>query len=74
MSSEPPSEGPGLSFALAGRFEFSADLKQELLDETSERIRLRRLGELLETAAATVERQKEIAMRAQTNGKVHPPA
>jgi ATP-dependent Lon protease len=71
---DPPSEGPGLSFAVAGRFEFSADLKQELLDETSERIRLRRLAELLETAAATVERQKEIAMRAQTNGKVHPPA
>ena len=59
---------------LAGRFDFSADLKQELLDETSERIRLRRLCELLATAAETVERQREIAARAQTNGKVHPPA
>ena len=63
-----------LSFALAGRFDFSADLKQELLDETSERIRLLRLCELLATAAETVERQQEISARAQTNGKVHPPA
>jgi Lon protease-like protein len=70
----PGAETPQLSFALAGRFDFSADLKQELLDETSERIRLRRLCELLATAAETVERQREIAARAQTNGKVHPPA
>ncbi len=70
----PAAETPQLSFALAGRFDFSADLKQELLDETSERIRLRRLCELLATAAETVERQREIAARAQTNGKVHPPA
>ena len=70
----PAAETPQLSFALAGRFDFSADLKQELLDETSERIRLRRLCELLATAAETVERQREIAARAQTNGKVQPPA
>ena len=70
----PAAETPQLSFSLAGRFDFSADLKQELLDETSERIRLRRLCELLATAAETVERQREIAARAQTNGKVHPPA
>ena len=49
------------------------DLKQELLEATSERVRLRRLCELLAAAAETVERQKEIAARAQTNGKVHPP-
>ncbi|RDI75597.1 putative protein similar to the N-terminal domain of Lon protease [Gaiella occulta] len=69
----PPAHAPELSFALAGRFDFAPDLKQELLDETSERIRLRRLCELLELAAATVERRREIAARAQTNGKVHPP-
>ncbi len=69
----PPADDPELSFALAGRFDFSADLKQELLDATSERIRLRRLCELLEAAAATVERQREIAALAQTNGKVQPP-
>ena len=41
---EPPAaDTPELSFALAGRFEFSADIKQELLDESSERVRLHRL-------------------------------
>jgi len=71
---EPPDpETPELSFAVAGRFEFSADLKQELLTESSERVRLARLCELLAIAAETVERQKEIAARAQSNGKVHPP-
>ena len=57
----PAPDTPELSFALAGRFEFSADLKQELLDESSERIRLARLCELLAIAAETVERQREIA-------------
>jgi hypothetical protein len=36
-------------------------------------VRLTRLCELLGIAAETVERQKEIAGRAQTNGKVTPP-
>jgi len=69
----PPSETPELSFAIAGRFEFSPDIKQELLDESSERVRLTRLCELLTIAAETVERQREISNRAQTNGKVTPP-
>jgi Lon protease-like protein len=72
---EPPAaDTPELSFALAGRFEFSADIKQELLDESSERVRLHRLCELLSIAAETVERQKEISARAQGNGKVEPPS
>jgi ATP-dependent Lon protease len=72
---EPPAaETRSLSFAIAGRFDFSPDLKQELLAESSERIRLVRLCELLAIAAETVERQIEIAASAQTNGKVHPPA
>ncbi|MEO5633446.1 LON peptidase substrate-binding domain-containing protein [Gaiella sp.] len=65
---------PELSFSIAGRFEFSAELKQELLAESSERVRLVRLCELLAIAAETVERQREVALRAQTNGKVHPPS
>jgi len=69
----PPADVPELSFAIAGRFDFSADLKQELLDESSERVRLVRLCELLTLAAETVAHQTEIAARAQTNGKVHPP-
>jgi Lon protease-like protein len=69
----PGADTPQLSFAVAGRFDFSPELKQELLEATSERLRLRRLAELLSAAAETVERQREIAARAQTNGKVQPP-
>ncbi len=69
----PAAETPALSFAIAGRFDFSPEIKQELLDESSERVRLARLCELLTLAAETVERQTEIASRAQSNGKVHPP-
>ena len=73
-SIEPPEpDVPELSFAIAACFDFASELKQELLDESSERIRLARLCELLAIAAETVERQKEIAGRAQTNGKVNPP-
>jgi hypothetical protein len=61
------------SFALASRFELAPDLKLELLEETSERVRLVRLCEILETVAAAVERQREIAERAATNGRAHPP-
>ena len=69
----PGTDTPGLSFAIAGCFDFSPDLKQELLEVSSERVRLVRLCELLAIAAETVERQQKIAQRAQTNGKVHPP-
>jgi Lon protease-like protein len=64
---------PELSFSIAGRFELAPELKQELLAASSERVRLVRLCELLAIAAETVERQKEVATRAQSNGKVHPP-
>jgi Lon protease-like protein len=70
---EPPDpDEPQLSFAIAARFDFAAELKQELLQETSERARIGSLCRLLEAAAAAVERQQEIAARAQTNGRVHP--
>jgi ATP-dependent Lon protease len=62
------------SFALASRFELAADIKLELLEETSERVRLVRLCEILETVAAAVERQREIAEKASRNGHVAPPA
>ena len=70
---EPPdveSEQP--SFSIAARFELAPDLKLELLEETSERQRLGRLCEILESAAASVERQREIAELAQTNGHAKP--
>ena len=68
---EPPAadvEPP--SFAIGSRFELAAELKLELLAETSERLRLQRLCEILSTVAAAVERQREIAERASTNGHV----
>jgi len=68
---EVPSAEPGqLSFALAARVELSPEIKQELLQETSERIRLERVCELLDDATVTVERQRQAAERAATNGKV----
>ena len=69
---EPDPAAPQLSFALAARFDFASPLKQELLQETSERTRMENLCRLLEAAAEAVERQQEIAARAQTNGRVHP--
>jgi Lon protease-like protein len=62
------------SLALASRFELAADIKLELLEETSERVRLVRLCEILETVAAAVERQREIAEKASRNGHVRPPS
>ena len=47
-------------------------MKQELLQERSEAVRMRRLCELLEKAAETIAREREIAERAAGNGKVQP--
>ena len=70
---EPPDvQGEQPSFAIAARFELAPALKLELLEETSERQRLVRLCEILESAAASVERQREIAELAQTNGHAKP--
>jgi len=70
---EPPDRGsPQLSFALAGKFEFEAELKQRLLVLRSERARVALLAELLAGAAETLARQQAIAARAATNGKVDP--
>ncbi len=60
------------SFAIAARFELAPELKLELLEETSERVRLTRLCEILEAAAAAVERQRAVAELAQTNGHARP--
>ena len=69
---EPGTAGEQLSFELAGRFEFAPELKQRLLQLTSERERMRLLAELLAGAATAVEQEREIAERAQGNGKVDP--
>jgi Lon protease-like protein len=69
---EPRLDVPQLSFELAGRFEFAPELKQRLLQLTSERRRMKLLAELLAGAATAVEREREIAERAHGNGKVDP--
>jgi Lon protease-like protein len=66
----PGAETAQLSFALAARVELAPDLKLELLTETSERVRLARVCELLEGATVSVERQRRAADRASRNGKV----
>jgi Lon protease-like protein len=70
---EPRLDAEQLSFELAGRFEFAPELKLRLLQLTSERRRMQLLAELLEGAAAAVERDREIAKRAEGNGKVDAP-
>jgi Lon protease-like protein len=66
----PGAETAQLSYALAGRVELAPDVKQELLQEVSERMRLERVCELLEGAAVSVVHQRRAAERAATNGRV----
>ena len=68
----PPPDTAQLSFELAGRFEFAPELKQRLLQLMSERERVNLLAELLTAAASAVEREKDVAQRAASNGKVDP--
>ncbi|MHB1242249.1 MAG: LON peptidase substrate-binding domain-containing protein [Gaiellaceae bacterium] len=69
---EPRLDAGQLSFELAGRFELAPELKQRLLQLTSERRRMKLLAELLAGAATAVERERAIAERAHGNGKVDP--
>lgn len=69
----PGARDPQLSYTIAGHFELAAGLKQRLLEETSERRRLARVHDVLEGAAAAVERQRSIAVSASRNGRVEQP-
>ena len=66
----PPADSPQLSYALAARVELEPEVKQSLLQGTSERVRLERVCELLVDAAGMVERHRRAAERAATNGRV----
>jgi Lon protease-like protein len=59
-----------LSFALAGKVELPPDDKLGLLGETSERLRMELVQELLATAVLTAQRVRRAAERASTNGRV----
>jgi Lon protease-like protein len=67
---EPEEIVGSLSFELAARIDFGQELKQELLELTSERKRLRRLTELIERAIAAIERERDVRERASGNGRV----
>jgi ATP-dependent Lon protease len=58
----------GLSFAVAARVDFGPELKQRLLELTSEAARLRLLQGLLETAAEALARVEQRRRQAQGNG------
>ena len=66
----PERELSQLSFALAGKVELPADDKLGLLGETSERLRMELVQELLAHALLTAQRVRRAAERASTNGKV----
>jgi Lon protease-like protein len=59
-----------LSFELAAKVELPADDKLALLAETSERLRMELVQELLSNALLTAQRVRRAAERASTNGKV----
>ena len=65
-------ESPVLSFEIAARVDFGAELKQQLLETRSEPDRLDTLATLLEEAAQAVVADRERAEQASTNGKVTP--
>ena len=66
----PEADVAQLSYVLAARVEFSPRDKLELLSDVSERSRLDRLCDLLETATATARSVRGTAERAATNGRV----
>ena len=66
----PESDLSQLSFALAGKVELPADDKLGLLAETSERVRMEHVQELLANAVLTAQRVRRAAERASTNGRV----
>ncbi len=70
---EPFSESsPTLSFELAARVDFGLELRQEVLELTSERERLRKLAEIFERAVEAITVEREVRERASGNGKVSP--
>ena len=70
---EPPDpSSPLFDFEVVGRVDFSTETKQELLELTSPRLRIARLGVLLERALAALEIDQELRQRAHGNGKVTP--
>ena len=75
VPSPPDDPDPGarlLSFEIGARVDFGAEPKQQLLELRSETERLALVCGLLERAAETLERERELRARASQNGKVVP--
>jgi Lon protease-like protein len=62
----------GLSFQIGARIDLGNEIKQSLLELTSERERLTQLEPLLRRAAESVRVDREVRERASTNGRVEP--
>ena len=69
----PDPASPQFDFQVVARVEFSNESKQELLELTSPRERVARLGGLLEGALDALVIDHELRQRAHGNGKVTPP-
>jgi Lon protease-like protein len=68
--SDPDPEAGLLSFQLAARVDFGAEVKQQLLEQRSEARRMHVVAELLENAVRTMVLEQEVRERASQNGKV----
>ena len=66
----PDRTSPQLSYALAGKVELPADDKLALLGETSERLRMELVQDLLSNAVLTAQRVRRASERAASNGRV----
>jgi Lon protease-like protein len=62
----------GLSFQIGARIDLGNEIKQTLLELTSERERLTQLEPLLQRAAESVRVDREVRERASGNGRVEP--
>jgi Lon protease-like protein len=70
---EPPDPAsPRFDYEVIARIDFSTESKQELLELTSPRLRVARLGELLDRAIEALLIDRELRRRAHGNGKVAP--
>ena len=67
---DPEPDAGFLSFQLAARVDFGAEVKQQLLEQRSEARRMHVLAELLENAVQTLALEHEVRDRASQNGRV----
>jgi Lon protease-like protein len=66
----PSSTSPQLSYELAARVDFGIQVKQRLLELTSEPERLAKLLPLMRRAVTALTREREVRDRSSANGKV----